>query len=92
MKRLRRTAAGLAWALLLPHGVAVVLDALYFFGLQPRGFELSDQASSVVYGISGALFWIATISLAYLAIRGRLPGTGVPQPAGSGGGTGGRSS
>ena len=78
MSKLRRTAAGLGWALVLPTAFAFLIDGFFIYGLQPRGWIAPPWFENVVSPAVGFFGTVVMIALAIQAFRGRLPGTAAP--------------
>ena len=75
MSKLRRIVAGFGWVFVLPMAFAFLVDGILIYGLEPRGWVWSPRFDTIASMTMSSIHIAMQIALAFLAFRGRLPGT-----------------
>ena len=75
VSKLRRIVAGFGWVFVLPMAFAFLVDGILIYGLEPRGWIWSPRFDFIASFAFAAIHTAMMVVLAFLAFRGRLPGT-----------------
>ena len=75
VSKLRRIGAGLGWVFVFPIAVAFLVEGTLIYGLEPMGWVWSPRFDAIASVTVSSIHVAMQIALAFLAFRGRLPGT-----------------